>query len=61
MDYNGGSLKSQMRKADKLNSAQVVIIGEIESELTREEKNMPKSPLTGKSVLATLREFPVKL
>ncbi|MEK6561125.1 MAG: histidine--tRNA ligase, partial [Nitrospirota bacterium] len=30
MDYNGGSLKSQMRKADKLNSAQVIIIGEDE-------------------------------
>ncbi len=30
MDYGGGSLKSQMRKADKLNSAQVIIIGEDE-------------------------------
>ncbi len=30
MDYAGGSLKSQMRKADKLNSAQVIIIGEDE-------------------------------
>jgi len=30
MDYNGGSLKSQMRKADKLNAGQVLIIGEDE-------------------------------
>jgi len=30
MDYSGGSLKSQMRKADKLNSAHVIIIGEDE-------------------------------
>jgi len=30
MDFSGGSLKSQMRKADKLNSAQVIIIGEDE-------------------------------
>ena len=35
MDYNGGSLKSQMRKADKLNSAHVIIIGE--DELSRGE------------------------
>ncbi|MCC7203074.1 MAG: histidine--tRNA ligase [Nitrospirae bacterium] len=30
MDYNGGSLKSQMRRADKLKSARVIIIGEDE-------------------------------
>lgn len=30
MDYNGGSLKSQMRKADKLNAGRVLIIGEDE-------------------------------
>ncbi len=27
MDYNGGSLKSQMRKADKINAQHVIIIG----------------------------------
>lgn len=30
MDYSGGSLKSQMRKADKLKSAHVIIIGDDE-------------------------------
>ncbi len=30
MDYSGGSLKSQMRKADKFNAAQVLILGEDE-------------------------------
>ena len=30
MDYSGGSLKSQMRKADKLNAGHVLIIGEDE-------------------------------
>lgn len=30
MDYSGGSLKTQMRRADKLNAAHVLIIGEDE-------------------------------
>ena len=30
MDYSGGSLKSQMRKADKLEACSVLIIGEDE-------------------------------
>ena len=30
MDYSNGSLKSQMRKADKFNAAHVLIIGEDE-------------------------------
>ena len=60
MDYNGGSLKSQMRKADKLNSAQVIIIGEDELSkgvvVMRDMKDKTQSDVLITEVINRLRK-----
>ncbi len=60
MDYSGGSLKSQMRRADKLNVGHVLIIGEDELAkgiaILRDMKNKTQTEVPFSEVMERLKQ-----